>query len=125
MKGPEQDRQSRITDALELYQWLWCHFRPAYTAKGYRTAIEGHKGFPDIVAVHPARGILLFCEVKPNGGKLSPEQIEWRDALYAVCDLDGVVSDGWAGAFGTQSFVCDSEETEAALLSLISGGRLT
>jgi len=121
MKGPERDRQKRITDALELYQWLWCHFRPAYTAKGYRTAIEGHKGFPDIVAVK--YGLMLLIEVKRDKGRLSPEQEVW---LQRLAEVSLNTDDGEAEAGPpVQYWFCDSDDTETALLSLISGGRLT
>lgn len=60
------------------------------------TALEGHtaKGFPDYVLVHARTGDVVFAELKRDlgirggGGSaaghragLSPEQIEWRDAI--------------------------------------------
>ena len=50
-KGPEYQRQKRLTDALTLFGWRWVHSRPAITAKGWRTALEGSPGFVDILAV--------------------------------------------------------------------------
>ena len=40
-----------------LYGWQVCHFRPAKTARGWRTAIQGHVGAPDIIAARNGRVI--------------------------------------------------------------------
>lgn len=50
------------------------HFRPAWTSKGYRTAVQGNggKGFPDAVIWGP--GGVLFRELKRDGEYPSPEQ---------------------------------------------------
>ena len=70
---------SAVEDLLELYGWLWCHFRPAKTDKGWRTALSGHKGLPDYVAAKSGR--LLMFELKSAAGKVSQAQQEWLDAL--------------------------------------------
>ncbi len=70
---------TQVEDLLKLYQWRWTHFRPAWSSKGYRTPIKGHKGFPDYVCVRPPR--LIFAEIKSEIGKLSPEQDGWLDDL--------------------------------------------
>jgi len=74
--------ESAVADALELFGWRWCHFRPGWTRRGWRTPLSGDAGFPDFVAVRGDR--LLFAEVKGESGSLSPEQREWRDALVAA-----------------------------------------
>ena len=119
----ERDRQKRITEALEMAGFIWVHFRPAMKANGrWVTNMDGHKGFPDIVAVHPVRGLVLFVEVKADKGKLTVEQRQWLTALketpcfdpeYAHPEVDGGV------------FVCDSPDSEADLLSLILGQKVT
>lgn len=38
-------------------------------------------GFPDIVAVHPQRGGVIFAELKTETGRLSRAQIHWLDTL--------------------------------------------
>lgn len=48
------------------------------------------KGWPDLVLVHPKRG-LLVRELKSDRGRLTPEQKEWLAALAAV----GVDVDVW------------------------------
>ena len=63
-----------------VYHWRVAHFRPALTAKGWRTPVSAHgKGFPDLLMVRDMS--LIAVELKSNRGKLSPEQLAWIDAL--------------------------------------------
>jgi len=78
-KYTEGEFAGQVEDLLERFGWLWCHFRPARTMRGWRTAVTGHKGFPDYVAVRPPR--LIFAELKSEKGEVSPEQTEWIDTL--------------------------------------------
>ncbi|MCI0542945.1 MAG: hypothetical protein L0Z49_00695 [Actinobacteria bacterium] len=57
--------------------WRVCHFRPATTRDGWRTAVQGHPGFPDLVLAR--RGRVVFAELK---AALSAEQLEWLDASH-------------------------------------------
>jgi VRR-NUC domain len=87
----EAQYQRTIIDAARWHGWLVHHQRPARTAKGYRTAIEGDAGFPDLVLVHPQRRQLLFVELKRRPNKLSTHQQAWLGALSATTgDLDSV-----------------------------------
>lgn len=72
----EADLQKLVTDAAELYGWLWAHFRPAQTARGWRTPVSGPigKGFPDLVMVRPRDNRLMFIELKADKGRVSEEQ---------------------------------------------------
>lgn len=74
----------RVHGLLRIGGWRWCHFRPARTEKGWRTAIEGDAGFPDIVAVRNGR--LLFAELKSARGTVSAEQDAWAQDLIDVAD---------------------------------------
>ena len=57
------------------------HIRPARTATGWRTPVQGDgKGFPDLLIL-TKRGRLLFRELKAERGKLSGEQREWLHTL--------------------------------------------
>jgi VRR-NUC domain len=78
----ERDFQKTVTDALTLFGWRWCHFRPARTQRGWRTAISGSPGFPDIVAVRGDR--ILYVELKAANGKLRDEQQAWLSNLGAA-----------------------------------------
>lgn len=70
---------SQVEDLLKLFGWRWTHFRPAWSSKGYRTPIKGHKGFPDYCAVRPPR--LIFAELKDQYSKPTPEQEAWLEDL--------------------------------------------
>lgn len=78
----EKDFQKTVTDALTLFGWRWCHFRPARTQRGWRTALSGSPGFPDIAAVRGER--ILYVELKAANGKLRDEQQSWLSALGAA-----------------------------------------
>lgn len=75
----ERAFQRQVLAYLALCRWQYIHQRPARTAKGWRTAIEGHMGFPDIVAVRGPR--LVFIELKVGKNKPTPEQEHWLDLL--------------------------------------------
>lgn len=77
----ERDWQTRVIDAAKLFGWRYAHFRPARTKNGWTTAMQGHKGFPDLVLVKPPR--VVFVELKGDQGKLSPDQITWMTQLEA------------------------------------------
>lgn len=63
--------------------WLAMHQLPAMNGRGrYRTAIQGHKGFPDLVLA--SRLGVIFVECKTEAGSLEPEQRAWRDRLQAA-----------------------------------------
>ena len=70
---------SQVEDLLSLYHWRWCHWRPARTEHGWRTALSGDKGFPDYCCIRPPR--LIFAELKDQYSKPTPEQQEWLDLL--------------------------------------------
>lgn len=78
--------EEQFTDALIAYArahgWLACHFRAAWTHKGYRTPVQGDTAAPDVILVRG--GILILAELKSQKGSLAPKQREWRDALEVV-----------------------------------------
>ena len=69
-----------VADKAARLGWMVHHDRPARTAKGWRTAILGHAGFPDLVLVHPKLGI-IFAECKGAKGYPDDDQRRWRDAI--------------------------------------------
>lgn len=79
-----------ILDLARLYGWQRiAHFRPARTARGWRTPLEGDPGFPDLVLIRD--GQLLVREVKSGSGRLTHEQMAW---LAGFCEA-GVDAGTW------------------------------
>ncbi len=92
---------------LGLAGWVYTHFRPAQSLKGWRTPLSGDKGFPDYVCVRETRlntYELIFIELKGDGGKVSAEQKVWHDLLRK------------AGQRVFVWFPADFEEAKAVLL---------
>jgi hypothetical protein len=74
-----------VIEAAHICGWLVAHFRPARTAHGWRTAVQGDgKGFPDFVLVHGGARRVWFVELKRDGAKLSDEQRRWGETLLAA-----------------------------------------
>lgn len=69
----------QVLQLAKLRGWLVVHYRAARTAKGWRTALSGDRGAPDIILVRGGR--VLFVELKSATGRLAPEQERWRAAL--------------------------------------------
>lgn len=55
--------------------WMVAHFRPARTEKGWRTAMKGHVGFPDLVLARD--GVVVCAELKSEKGRVSGDQKKW------------------------------------------------
>lgn len=97
----ESDFLLQITKLAEILGWRWVHFRPAQTAHGWRTPVQGPlgAGWPDLVLV---RERLVFAELKVDGKHASPAQIEvGADLAYAgaswfvwhPADFDAIVAE--------------------------------
>lgn len=71
--------QGAIVDAAQLQRWHVAHFRPARTERGWRTPVEVHAGFPDLVLARD--GVVFVWEVKGAGDVLSIEQAGWLAAI--------------------------------------------
>ncbi|MEN8233759.1 MAG: hypothetical protein ABFR89_02410 [Actinomycetota bacterium] len=83
----EDDLKSAVTDALEWNGWRWQHQRPAMKKDGsWMTPIEGHKGWPDIVAVKDGR--MILAELKGSSGRCSPDQLVWLTMLAEVSGVE-------------------------------------
>ena len=79
----EKDFSTQVEYLLDLFDWRWCHFRPARTEDGWTTALSGFMGFPDYIAVKESlrKQRLLFFELKSEKGKLTKNQNDWLEAL--------------------------------------------
>lgn len=75
----EEDLLRAVVDLAQLLGILVHHSRPALTGKGWRTAIVGDKGLPDLILVG-ARGV-LYRELKADKGRVRPEQHDWLTRL--------------------------------------------
>jgi len=93
----ERDLQNTVIDMAKVHGWLVSHQRPARTDKGWRTAVEGRAGFPDLVLVRPAihekvssnsskfrPPRLLFVELKAKRGRFTDGQRQWMEALVQI-----------------------------------------
>lgn len=84
---------STVVDLFRAHGWRAVHFRPARTAKGWRTAFEGDAGFPDFVAAKD--GDLEVQEHKLPGNHPTSDQRLWLAAsggrLVSPRDWDLIV----------------------------------
>lgn len=72
--------EAEFTDAVlalaRRLGWRRAHFRPARTARGWRTAVSGDgAGFPDLLLCR--RETLIVAELKVKRNKATPEQENW------------------------------------------------
>lgn len=85
----EEELLTNVLDLCRLLGLRTAHFRQAQTEKGWRTPVAGDgKGFPDLIIVG-SRAIAR--ELKSEQGRLTPEQVAWRGALYTA----GVDATDW------------------------------
>lgn len=75
----EDDLLGNVIRAARIHGWLVHHCRAARTADGWRTPVQGNRGFPDLVLVKPGR--LILAELKAQRGRLAAEQVVWRGVL--------------------------------------------
>lgn len=82
-----------LTNVIDLAHFLGAkvaHFRPAKTARGWRTPVQGDgAGFPDLVIVTIDRRV-LWRELKSAKGKLSVAQLEWIARLNGAGEDAGM-----------------------------------
>jgi hypothetical protein len=78
--GPEGAFQRQVIQLAHTFGWLVQHTRPAKQGDRWLTPISGDVGFPDLVLVHPHRGV-LFVELKSDTGAVSDAQYKWGRAI--------------------------------------------
>lgn len=84
MSETERQFQDKVIAMAIMYGWKAHHVRPGMNSRGrWMTHVQGHIGFPDLVLVHQTRG-LIFCELKTDRGRISPEQSDWLQHLTAA-----------------------------------------
>lgn len=86
----EKDFQRQVTDLGEVLGWDWAHFRPAQTARGWRTPVSGTigEGWVDLVLVRARDRRLVFAELKSDRGAVSPRQMAVLDILRSLACPD-------------------------------------
>lgn len=98
-----QTEEQFVDSVIELAQrcgWKATHFRPAKTERGWRTPLQGDKGWPDITVARD--GVVHFWEAKrspkevptveqsewlrhlPNGRVVSPEDWDWVETVLTA-----------------------------------------
>jgi hypothetical protein len=82
----EHDLQRLVTDAASVLGWHWVHFRPAQTAHGWRTPVQGPlgEGWPDLFLARPRDGRLLAVELKSDKGTVTADQLAVHAVLIAA-----------------------------------------
>lgn len=79
----EADFTAEVLSRALACGWRRAHFRPAQTARGWRTAVAGDgKGFLDLVLLRGPR--LVVAELKMPGNEPTPEQLQWLDAWRQI-----------------------------------------
>ncbi len=81
-KISEAKWQSTVMDALHIYGYKTMHVYPLQTVKGRHLTPTSAVGWWDLTAI--GRGFFLGIELKDRKRKITPEQIEWLDALAEV-----------------------------------------
>ena len=90
---PESEWESTIEEALKVTGHVFVHFRPAMVKGGWRTALSGDPGFPDVVAIG-VDGLQKVAELKTLRGKVTPEQQVWLDRFKLAGALVVVLRPG-------------------------------
>ena len=73
--------QSQVILLARLHGWLVMHTRAVEIRPGvWKTPLQGHAGFPDLVLAHKTRGV-IFAELKSDMGRLSDKQELWLQTL--------------------------------------------
>ncbi|MGP5219417.1 VRR-NUC domain-containing protein [Arthrobacter rhombi] len=71
----EKEFQQQVVDAAKRLGWLAYHTHDSRRSE---------PGFPDLVLVHPVKGLVMFRELKTQKGRTSTAQDTWIKALRAA-----------------------------------------
>ena len=76
----EKDFQKQVIQLAELLGWVVYHFSDSrrQVSPGVFVGDSGAAGFPDLVLV---RDRVVFAELKGDGGRLRPKQVDTIDSL--------------------------------------------
>ncbi|MEJ7719801.1 MAG: hypothetical protein WKF58_04890 [Ilumatobacteraceae bacterium] len=85
----EADCEDTIIEAARTLGYLVHAERPARSGRGWRTAIKGDAGFPDLVIA--GHGRCFVVELKRHPRKATDEQLAWLTALRVAGVSGGIV----------------------------------
>jgi VRR-NUC domain len=86
----ERDFTAQVIELAHLLGWRVAHFRPAMTARGWRTPVQGDgQGFPDLILVRRDR--LIAAELKREKGGVVSEDQRWWLAAFDAAGLETAV----------------------------------
>lgn len=81
----EDEFKDQVIELATRLGWLVTHQRPAQNKGGkWLTAIQGHKGYPDLTLVKDRR--VVWAELKRQKGYPTPEQKRWLAMLETVAE---------------------------------------
>lgn len=109
----EAELQNAVIDLAHLLHWRVAHFRPARTETGWRTPMQGDRGFPDLVLANG--DLVVFAELKSDRGQVTDDQREWLTAV----NVPGVLAVVWRPVdWVSGSIECALRSRSAALVHL-------
>lgn len=89
----EAELQQTVIESAQVLGWRVAHFRPAMTAKGWRTPVEADgAGFPDLLMIRDDQ--IIVAELKREDkrkGRVRQSQREWLEAFAGA----GVYAATW------------------------------
>jgi hypothetical protein len=99
----EGDWLDWVIAAAARHGWLASHARPARTGSGWKTAITGRRGAPDVLLAKA--GVVALRELKKNHTYPDPDQRAWLAALGSFAAVwrprDAVAVERWLSDHST------------------------
>jgi hypothetical protein len=98
LRETEAQFQRCVIEAAQAYGWAVHAQRPGRTQRGWRVAIQGLPGWPDVVCVRPgAPGAAVILELKMPPRRPTLAQVQWIAWLNDVPGITArvVYPDDW------------------------------
>lgn len=88
----EADFQTQVVDLAHRLGWTVNHTYRGRTAKGAWRTNATSPGFPDLCLLRASTRQLVFLELKREGGKPTPAQVEWITGLQQVPGVEAYIA---------------------------------